>query len=278
MRRRRWALLRATLALCCYCVCAGGDGGSLYDVLGVTESATAAEIKKAYYKLAQKLHPDKARPEEKDEAAARFKKVAEAHATLSSPERRSAYDRERRGEAKPRQQLHEDGQPMTAVEAARAAVKTVEGVGELRQLCTNRDKQLQRHMLLALYDTRRRARTHAGSRTEPAAHMPCPRPSRAQRQVLEGGERHHVSVPVLGLEPGVARHLVGGVPGAGRPRRRAVARGERRLADAQPLRRGDQAHPPRRHHGAAMPDIRGAAARRAARRAAVGPEARRIDG
>jgi DnaJ-class molecular chaperone len=159
MRRRRWALLRATLALCCCCVCAGGDGGSLYDVLGVTESATAAEIKKAYYKLAQKLHPDKARPEEKDEAAARFKKVAEAHATLSSPERRSAYDRERRGEAKPRQQLHEDGQPMTAVEAARAAVKTVEGVGELRQLCTNRDKQLQRHMLLALYDTRRRART-----------------------------------------------------------------------------------------------------------------------
>lgn len=124
---------------------------SLYTVLGLTNTATAPEIKKAYYKLAQKLHPDKVRPEEKVSAAARFKMVAEAHATLSSPERRSQYDREQLGGSSQPSSLGAAGQ-----RTASRGVTTVAGVEELRRVCTGaRDDQLHRYMVLALYDTRR---------------------------------------------------------------------------------------------------------------------------
>ena len=106
---------------------------------------------KAYYKLAQKLHPDKVRPEEKVSAAARFKMVAEAHATLSSPERRSQYDREQLGGSSQPSSLGAAGQ-----RTASRGVTTVAGVEELRRVCTGaRDDQLHRYMVLALYDTRR---------------------------------------------------------------------------------------------------------------------------
>ena len=62
-----------------------------YEVLGVTKTATDAEIKKAYRTLAVKHHPDKnpgdAHAEEK------FKECAEAYAVLSDPQKRSQYDR-----------------------------------------------------------------------------------------------------------------------------------------------------------------------------------------
>jgi molecular chaperone DnaJ len=65
-----------------------------YKVLGVPDTATAEEIKKAYRKLAQTHHPD-ANPG--DEAAEeRFKEVSEAYATLSDPEHRKEYDQVRR--------------------------------------------------------------------------------------------------------------------------------------------------------------------------------------
>lgn len=126
---------------------------SLYTVLGLTHSATAPEIKKAYYKLAQKLHPDKVRPEEKESAAKRFKMVAEAHATLSSPERRGLYDREQLGGSSQPSSRGAAGQRTTS-----SGLTTVPGVEELRRVCTGgRDNQLHRYMILALYDTRRHA-------------------------------------------------------------------------------------------------------------------------
>lgn len=60
-----------------------------YDILGVTKSATAAEIKSAYRKLALKWHPD--RNKEKD-ASEKFKEINEAYEVLSSPEKKSKYD------------------------------------------------------------------------------------------------------------------------------------------------------------------------------------------
>ena len=61
-----------------------------YEVLGVSKSADATEIKKAYRKLALKYHPDK-NPGDK-EAEEKFKEAAEAYDVLSNEEKRHRYD------------------------------------------------------------------------------------------------------------------------------------------------------------------------------------------
>ena len=60
-----------------------------YQVLGVPRDATAEQIKKAFRRLARKYHPDVSR---EPDAAARMSEVNEAHAVLSDPEKRAAYD------------------------------------------------------------------------------------------------------------------------------------------------------------------------------------------
>ena len=62
-----------------------------YEVLGVSKSATADEIKKAYRKLAVQYHPDK-NPGNK-EAEEKFKEIAEAYAVLGDQQKRQQYDR-----------------------------------------------------------------------------------------------------------------------------------------------------------------------------------------
>jgi molecular chaperone DnaJ len=64
-----------------------------YKVLGVSKNATAADVKKAYRKLAQKYHPD-ANPGNKD-AEDRFKEISAANDVLGDPGKRKQYDQVR---------------------------------------------------------------------------------------------------------------------------------------------------------------------------------------
>ena len=65
-----------------------------YQVLGVPDSASQADIKKAYRRLAKQYHPD-ANPDN-PKAAERFKEISEAHSVLSDAEKRKQYDQMRR--------------------------------------------------------------------------------------------------------------------------------------------------------------------------------------
>lgn len=62
-----------------------------YEILEVSRSASADEIKSSYRKLAMKYHPD--RNQGNKEAEEKFKELAEAYDVLSDPEKRARYDR-----------------------------------------------------------------------------------------------------------------------------------------------------------------------------------------
>ncbi|MGZ3948680.1 MAG: DnaJ domain-containing protein, partial [Flavisolibacter sp.] len=62
-----------------------------YEILGVSKSASADEIKKSYRKVAMQFHPDR-NPGDKS-AEEKFKEAAEAYEVLSDQDKRAQYDR-----------------------------------------------------------------------------------------------------------------------------------------------------------------------------------------
>ncbi|MFC1725610.1 DnaJ C-terminal domain-containing protein [candidate division KSB1 bacterium] len=65
-----------------------------YRILGVSETASSGEIKKAYRKLAVKYHPDKTQGDKQSEE--KFKEISEAYHTLSDDKKRTEYDKFRK--------------------------------------------------------------------------------------------------------------------------------------------------------------------------------------
>lgn len=62
-----------------------------YDILGVSKSATADEIKKAYRKQALEWHPDRHK-DDKEAAEKRFKEINEAYQVLGDPQKKASFD------------------------------------------------------------------------------------------------------------------------------------------------------------------------------------------
>ncbi|MBX9687760.1 MAG: DnaJ domain-containing protein [Candidatus Obscuribacterales bacterium] len=103
----------------------------LYAVLGVEETAAPEEIRKAYLKLAKKLHPDRFPndPEKKAEAQTEFSRVTRAHDVLSDAKQRDEYDTLRN---LAKNKLAIDSGTAAAAPAA-AAEKAPEQKGESRE-------------------------------------------------------------------------------------------------------------------------------------------------
>ena len=60
-----------------------------YQILGVSKDASEAEIKKAYKKKSLKVHPDKNKAPEAEQA---FKRLSQAYVTLSDEDKKRQYD------------------------------------------------------------------------------------------------------------------------------------------------------------------------------------------
>ncbi len=81
----------------------------LYSILGVAKTASAADITKAYRKLAKKLHPD-LNPGD-TVAEDKFKQISHAYSILKDPEQRGKYDRgeiDASGQERPQQQYYRE--------------------------------------------------------------------------------------------------------------------------------------------------------------------------
>ncbi|KAF5746787.1 Chaperone protein DNAj putative isoform 1 [Tripterygium wilfordii] len=74
---------------CCY------PARDYYEILGVSKNATRDEIKKAFYVLAKKYHPDSNK--NNPSAKRKFQEIRDAYETLQDPEKRNQYDMQSRG-------------------------------------------------------------------------------------------------------------------------------------------------------------------------------------
>lgn len=77
-----------------------------YEILGISATATEAEIKSAYRKQARKFHPDVSK---EASAEARFKEINEAYEALKDPKKRKAFDKVRASGVRPGEEINPQG-------------------------------------------------------------------------------------------------------------------------------------------------------------------------
>lgn len=183
-----------------------------YAILGVSERATADEIRKAYRKLAKELHPD-ARPDDKA-AEERFKEVTQAFKLLSDPEQRARYDRgEVDGQGQERPNFHYRSRP-GAGPSQRGPQGRFEDIGDIfADLFAAQNAGAQRR--------RPAAEKGADIRTQVSISLPEAVLGAKKRLSLPGGRALDVTIPAGVSEGQVLRlkgqghgSLSGGQPGA----------------------------------------------------------------
>ena len=150
------ALLLFLLASCSI----ANDTECLYSLLGVSKSASIAEIKRAYRRRALDTHPDKNPNQE--QAVVEFRKVVDAFEVLSDPQARQLYD----ATGKTTQQQHKHSNPFShwhfynkqrqrpklkdnpKVKEAKLRVMHVVSLAQMETVMLNDDAKLERHVLL----------------------------------------------------------------------------------------------------------------------------------
>jgi len=101
-----------------------GKADSHYEVLAVTRSASATEIKNAYYQLARHYHPDRFRNQADEQLYTRvesaFARITQAYETLKDEKHRSNYDSKLEALAKVRRASDTTAKASTPIDSARA--------------------------------------------------------------------------------------------------------------------------------------------------------------
>ena len=100
-----------------------GCGIDYYQVLGLDDTASMEEIRRAYKQQALRWHPDKVAPESREAATERFKAVNGAYSVLTDEKRRTEYDRARATSASTGSPM--PGRPVSLAEAWEIFIKVI---------------------------------------------------------------------------------------------------------------------------------------------------------
>lgn len=167
-------IVAAISVLLCFCrlvvsVHANSDGDNLYQILGVTKTASTKEIKSAYRRKALDTHPDKNKSVSPEEAAQEFHKVVHAFEVLSDTNSRRIYDHGGGSASSQQQQQQHNshsfrwqffhggrGRPIHLkdkfdVKQAQSRVLHVVSLDQLRTIMLDDDDRLERHLLICFF-------------------------------------------------------------------------------------------------------------------------------
>lgn len=145
-----------------------------YDALQVPPTATELEIKKAYRKLAIKLHPDKNPGDET--AHAKFQEIGEAYQVLSDSQLRAAYDKYGKEKAKPDTGFEDPSEFFTMIFGGDAFLDWIGEIALMKDLTKTMDITMKEQMEEAEAEADA-AQADGGAPAEPSAEKSTEKPT-----------------------------------------------------------------------------------------------------
>jgi DnaJ-class molecular chaperone len=137
-----------------------------YDALQVPPTASEIEIKKAYRKLAIKLHPDKNPGDET--AHAKFQEIGEAYQVLSDSQLRAAYDKYGKERAKPDSGFEDPSEFFTMIFGGEAFMDWIGEITLMKDLTKTMDITMKEEMEQAEAEAQAEAGAHEHTTSEPS--------------------------------------------------------------------------------------------------------------